>query len=201
MVFLRTNKLLWRFDFTNIEKTNITITITNYPGIPKKRHHQQSDQNFSVQTQWLEWSSGSLSCAWGIWMCSIDNIRALQMACFSGQNDRMPEKIFSLSASLVWILRHLCRAATWLADVLLSLILRLPPSEKQSFATAAHRQGKVGLGCVHWQDCLRPVCNLRDFKEEVYYYGYFYPTVVVSMLHHYLALPACCIIQKHNRYI
>lgn len=81
-------------------------------------------------------------------------------------NDRMLEPIFSLSVSLVCILHHLCRATTWLADVLLSLILRLPPTEKQNFATASHSQSKVEPGRVIFGMTAQDLCAIWEISER-----------------------------------
>lgn len=135
-------------------------------------------------------SSHYLPCEWFIFYCIclfIVKTKILHLCnnTVEWMNGRKPESLFSSSVSLVCIPCHLCHTATWLSDVWKSLILRLPLLEELNYATETHTQ-KSGSGMRYlWQDILRWVSNLTDFKEDPSYYM----LLKVFMLHHSLVLP------------
>lgn len=123
--------------------------------------------------------NGIHSYTWAVWIYLIENIRALQTTCFSGWMTECWSQSFPSLCPLVCILHHLCRAATWLADVLLSLILRLPPTEKQNFATASHSQSKVEPGRVIFGMTAQDWCAIWErFPSGFSLLLWFHPTVV-----------------------
>lgn len=104
----------------------------------------------------------------------------------------MLKQIVAVPESLVCIPSHLCCVPMRLADVLLSLILRLPPTEKKNFAPATQKKNRGILDSIylHWVPEIG--VQLERFQRT-------FTVSVLLILHHSLVLPVCCIIQRKKK--
>lgn len=125
--------------------------------------HQASGRNFSLKTQWWACSSGSHSCTWGIWIYLIENIRALQQHVVVDKWQNVGANLFPVCVPCVHPLPSVssCHMTGRCVAVINPQITTHWETE---FCHSSPQAEQSGTGmCYPWQDCLRLVCNFRDF--------------------------------------